>query len=327
MKSQQRRANIIEQFISWLESERRYSPLTVRNYRRDVDDFLAHLGTTREEFDPRVVERTDIEEWCQYLFEVRKLATSSVNRSIASIRTLWHWMVRHDYTSHDIVSPIKGYKVPKRLPVYVPESRMEDVVELVGEELASDEFERVRNALIVLLLYTSGLRLAEITSANMGDISADMRSIRVVGKGRKTRIQPLHSSVVDALKKYFLQISLQNICTGQKKALILSKKGERISQRSIERIVDNTLKSAGIRGKSSPHVLRHTYATHLLNEGADLREIQELMGHSSLRATEVYTHLDIERLKEAYHNAHPRGREEERGQERGQEMAIEGKRG
>ena len=133
--------------------------------------------------------------------------------------------------------------------------------------------------------------------------------MRVMGKGGKERIQPLLSSLGEVLRKYFIQISSQNICTGQKKALILSKKGERISRRTVERIVDRKLKGVGVQGKTSPHVLRHTFATRVLNEGGDLREIQELLGHSSLKATQVYTHLDIERLKHTYAMAHPRERE------------------
>ena len=126
-----------------------------------------------------------------------------------------------------------------------------------------------------------------------------------MGKGRKERVQPLLSGMGEILKKYFSQISSQNICTGQKFPLILSQKGRRISQRTVERIVSRVLKSSGVLGKTSPHVLRHTFATHLLNRGADLREIQELLGHSSLKATQVYTHTDIERLKEVVALAHP----------------------
>ena len=143
----------------------------------------------------------------------------------------------------------------------------------------------------------------------MCDVSADYATLRVMGKGRKERIQPLLGSLGALLEKYFIQISSQNICTTQKKALILSKKGERISRRTVERIVDRKLKGVGIQGKTSPHVLRHTFATRVLNEGGDLREIQELLGHSSLKATQVYTHLDIERLKHTYAMAHPRERE------------------
>jgi integrase/recombinase XerC len=186
---------------------------------------------------------------------------------------------------------------------------MEDVIGELREDIASDDVVRLRDALIVLLIYTAGLRLSELVEANVEDLSADYATLRVMGKGRKERIQPLIASLGEVLKKYFIQNSSQNICTGQKKALILSNKGARISRRTVERIVDKKLKGVGIQGKTSPHVLRHTFATRVLNEGGDLREIQELLGHSSLKATQVYTHLDIERLKHAYAMAHPRERE------------------
>lgn len=299
--------NVIDDFIVWLEAERRLSPLTVRNYRRDVDDFLSWLGVTRETFDPARIKREDIKDWSTSLFEERGLRASSVNRTIASLRTLWRWMLSHKVVKHDIFAGVHGYKTPRRLPVFVPDTRMMDVVEELRGDIASEDFERVRDALIILLIYTSGLRLAELVDANTEDLSADMSALRVVGKGRKERVQPIVGSLKGILKKYFGLISSQNICTSQKKALILSKKGERISRRTVERIVERKLKMSGVQGKASPHVLRHTFATHLLNDGADLREIQELLGHGSLRATQVYTHNDFERLKEVYEAAHPRG--------------------
>lgn len=300
---------LIDEFILWLEAERRYSPLTVRNYRRDVDDFVAFCGVTHDTFAPNSIKREDIEEWMVYLGEERKLKVTSVNRTMASLRTFWRWMLAHGYVSKDIMKTLRQYKTPKRLPTFVPDSRMEDVIAELREDIASDDFERLRDALIILLIYTAGLRLSELVEANASDISADYATLRVMGKGRKERIQPLLGSLREVLEKYFIQISSQNICTAQKKALILSKKGERISRRTVERIVDRKLKGVGVQGKTSPHVLRHTFATRVLNEGGDLREIQELLGHSSLKATQVYTHLDIERLKHTYAMAHPRERE------------------
>jgi integrase/recombinase XerC len=167
----------------------------------------------------------------------------------------------------------------------------------------------VRDAVVVVMFYTLGIRLAELHAANWDDISSDFSYIRVVGKGRKERVVPLVGAVQQILKKFYGQNSLQNICIGQKKALILSEKQERLSQRTLQRIVDRVLKASGVQGKSSPHVLRHTFATHLLNMGADLRDIQELLGHSSLKATQVYTHNDFERLKLVYSEAHPRERD------------------
>lgn len=301
--------NLVDGFISYIEAERRYSPLTVRNYRRDIADFLEFIGVDKESFDPNAIARADVEEWIIYLFEKRKLKAQSVNRSVATLRSFWKWMLGHGHANRDIVSVISQAKTPSRLPVFVSESRMEDVVALLRDDIATDDFERLRDAVIVLLFYTAGLRLAELANLKIGDISADYRTIRILGKGEKERIVPLIGRMGDILKKYFSQFSSQNICIGQKKALILSKKGEPISVRTIQRIVDRKLKGAGIQGKTSPHTLRHTFATHLLNEGADLREIQELLGHSSLKATQVYTHTNIEKLKEVYSTAHPREKE------------------
>ena len=298
--------NLVDGFISYIEAERRYSPLTVRNYRRDIADFLEFTGIDADKFDPNTITRADVEEWIVYLFEERKLKAQSVNRGVASLRSFWKWMLVHGHANKDIVSVISQAKTPSRLPVFVSESRMTDVVAMLRDDIGSEDFERLRDAVIVLLFYTAGLRLTELATATIDDISQDMRTIRILGKGEKERIVPLIGRMGEILKKYFSQFSSQNICIGQKKALILSKKGEPISARTIERIVDSKLKGAGIQGKTSPHTLRHTFATHLLNEGADLREIQELLGHSSLKATQVYTHTNIEKLKEVYSTAHPR---------------------
>ena len=300
---------IIDDFILWLEAERRYSPLTVRNYRHDIADFLSFHDIRSEKFDPRSIQRDDIDEWVMYLVEERKLKNSSVNRHIATLRTLWRWMLSHGYVEQNLMKKVLRQKESRRLPVHVPESRIGDIVTRITEDIASDDIMRLRDALIILLFYTTGLRLSELVEANVSDVATDFGSIRVMGKGGKERIQPISTTVGKVLKKYFIQIFSQNICTDQKKALILSQKGERISRRTVQRIVDRVLKESGMQGRTSPHVLRHTFATHLLNYGTDLREIQELMGHSSLRATQVYTHLDIAKLKEAYATAQPRERD------------------
>lgn len=300
--------NLIDRFLTWLEAERRYSPLTVRNYQRDIDQFLGWMSLTRDSFVPNMIKREDVEEWIIYLGDKRKLKATSVNRTVASLRTLWRWLLHHGHVKRDVVSMIRSTNTPRRLPVFVPDSRMAEVVKGIKEDLASGDYVRVRDAVVVVLFYTSGMRLAELHALNVGDISADFSHIRVLGKGRKERIVPLIAPVQEILKKYCGQKSSQNICIDQKKALILSEKEERLSQRTLQRIVDRVLKTSGVQGKTSPHVLRHTFATHLLNMGADLRDIQELLGHSSLKATQVYTHNDIERLKAVYSEAHPRER-------------------
>ena len=300
---------VVDDFLCYIERERRYSPLTVRNYRHDIESFISWRQASDEEFDAKSIERTDIEQWMEHLIKGQKLKSTTVNRYIASLRSFWRWMLTHDRIKRDVVSKISRGRTPKRLPTFVADSRMEDVLNHLKEDVASEDEQRVRDAVIILMFYTLGLRLAELHSANEEDISANFRQIRIMGKGRKERVVPIIGVVGDVIKKYFSLKSSQNICIGQKKALILSSKGERISQRTMQRIVDRVLKASGVQGKSSPHVLRHTFATHLLNMGADLREIQELLGHSSLKATQVYTHNNIEQLKMVYNRAHPHERE------------------
>lgn len=295
--------NIVSEFIHWIESVRRYSPLTVRNYTRDIEDFLSWCDVSADEFSAEHLSRLKVNDWVVYLFEERELKRSSVNRAVASLRTLASWMVERGYAQKSELSQMSQFKTPKRLPSFVPETRMDDVVDSVLDDAYSDEFIPMRNAFIVLLIYTSGLRLSEVVTANVEDISSDCRSIRVLGKGNKMRVQPLVEGLKPIIERYlsYMPKSAQSL-----HPLFVSEKGRRICQRTVERVVDRILQEADVQGKTSPHVLRHTFATHLLNRGSDLREIQELLGHTSLRATQVYTHTDIEKLKEVYALAHPR---------------------
>ncbi|MEG2612297.1 MAG: tyrosine-type recombinase/integrase, partial [Alistipes sp.] len=199
---------------------------------------------------------------------------------------------------------VKSLKTPKRLPAFVPESRMVTVVEHCEDE--SEEFIMSRNALIVVLFYTCGLRLAELISINREDFADDYSSLKVRGKGDKERIVPILEFVRENILHYISLIDGQNICILDKKALILTQKGKRISRSVVYRAVKAELQHEGVQGKTSPHVLRHTFATHLLNGGADMREIQELLGHASLQTTQIYTHNSITALKAIYAKAHPR---------------------
>lgn len=308
---------VIELFVDYLQSERRYSPLTVRNYRHDAESFLAWGLSTSEsgDFSLLDVRGEDLREWIIFHSDERDdrgrrlRSAASVNRAVASLRTMYKFLRVKGYIERDLFATVRLPRTSHRLPAYVPESRMDGVVKRVFEDLESADEHVARNALLVLVTYSCGLRLAEVIGINIEDFEADFSSLRVLGKGDKERIVPIVGRVGVAIKRYVDRFLPDKICTEAKKALFLSKHGERISRSDVQRSVARLLRECGVQGKTSPHVLRHTFATHLLNNGADMREIQELMGHTSLRATQVYTHNDIARLQRAYIDAHPREKE------------------
>lgn len=295
---------MLAQFIQYLTAERRYSPLTVRNYRRDVELFLAWLGTDDERFDARQVSAQDIREWIIHRTEQGTLNAASVNREVSSLRSLFRWLHRTGAVDKDIFRNIRSLKTSRRLPAFVPESRMTGIIN--DCELDCEEFTQARNSLIILLFYACGLRLAELVGIDRGDFADDLLSLRVRGKGDKHRLVPIVEPVREKISHYLQLIERQNICNFGEKALFLTQQGKRISRSTVYRIVQQELGRGGVQGKKSPHVLRHTFATHLLNAGADMREIQELLGHASLQATQVYTHNSIAKLRDIYAKAHPR---------------------
>lgn len=295
---------MLTEFIRYLSAERRYSPLTVRNYKHDVGQFLAWLDFDEARSDPRSITADQVREWIIHRTEEGKIGAASMNREIASIRTLFRWLLRTGAIEKDICRTIPSLKTSRRLPAFIPESRMTDIVSKCEE--ADGDFETARNSLVILMFYACGLRLAELVGIDRDDFSADYASLRVQGKGDKQRMVPILEFVREKILSYLDLIARQNICNSAEKALFLTHKGKRISRSVVYRMVRAELTRAGVQGKKSPHVLRHTFATHLLNGGADMREIQELLGHASLQATQVYTHNSIARLREIYAKAHPR---------------------
>ena len=305
---------MIQQFATYLTSERRYSDGTVSNYVSDLKEFAQMMGVESNE-NWLCVSRSTIKEWLKKLGESRtkygrKQQPSTINRKLSSIKSFYTWLVRSKKITKNPTLGIHRLKTPMRLPSFATEDEMLCNMSQRNEvERPEESFVEVRNRLIIVLLYGLGLRRAELVGINLDDFSPKRDTLKVRGKGGKERIIPVLRYVAEQIEDYLQEISRSKICIKEKKALILSKKGEPISQRTVQRIVNRVLKSSGVQGKSSPHVLRHTFATHLLNEDADLREIQELLGHSSLRATQVYTHNDIRRLRDVYLAAHPRERD------------------
>ena len=301
-------AEITQRFLDYIESERRYSPLTVRNYRHDVKLFISwgERLSGKAQFLLLEVDSSDIREWIMWLSEGGKRKNTSINRTISSIRSMYKFLRLRGIIERDIFATVGSLRSSRRLPVFVPESSMQQVVTNILQGLCADSWLQRRNAMIVLMLYGCGVRLAELISIDIESFDSDFSTLRVRGKGDKERIIPLVEVVRIAVKRFIEENYPENICNYDKKALFLSKQGARISRSDVQRSVARLLRGSGVQGKVSPHVLRHTFATHLLNDGADLREIQELLGHSSLRATQVYTHSNIAQLQHIYAKAHPR---------------------
>lgn len=300
---------IISRFREHITASRRYSPLTVRNYMRDIEDFL-RWGSRLSDGAFSLVEARgeDVRGWELYLADERHLKPQSVNRAVASLRALYKYLLGNGVIEHNIFVKVQSMRTARRLPKFVPRREMTSVVECVLRRLREDEWRGRRDALLVLLLYACGLRLAEVVGINHEDFTDDFHSLRVRGKGDKMRVVPLIERVRYEIMRYISEFSDEKICIKSENALFLSTRAGRISRSDVQRSVARFLRECGVQGKCSPHVLRHTFATHLLNDGADIREIQELMGHSSLNATQVYTHNDIASLQRAYTVAHPRER-------------------
>lgn len=298
---------MIDDFLTYIESTKRYSENTVKSYRRDLYLFLDYLGTDDDGLDPSRVTADDIREWIVVLSE-RGLKAASINRMLSSCSSCFRYLQKEGLIDKNPFLKINTLKTPTVLPAFIPEKRMESFTASLVEEIDSQSgFRSCRDALVVLFLYSTGIRLAELIAIDRTDFEKNFRELRVTGKGDKQRVVPIVPFLRRRIGEYIDVIKCENICKSGEKALFLTEKGGRISRMEVYRIVKAQLTLMGVQGKRSPHVLRHTFATHLMNAGADLREIQELLGHSSLSATQVYTHNSIAQLKKVYNGAHPWG--------------------
>ncbi len=298
---------MIRRFLSYIECERRYSPLTLRNYSRDMERFLEWLEVSNDEFSPKDITHQTIREWMVWRMDEGQISATTLCRELSTLRSFFGWAHSIGAISNN---PTRGVHSPKsraKLPTFIPQSRMNSVNQISFDRADSNELLELRNALILLMLYTTGMRSAELVAINRDDFMDNYRTLKLRGKGGKERVVPIMDAVQRVILLYISKITPPNICISAHFPLFLSKQGCRISYNMLYRIVRDDLSTAGVQGKKSPHVLRHTFATQLLNAGADMREIQELLGHSSLRATQIYTHNSISEISRAYSTAHPRG--------------------
>lgn len=284
---------LIERFMDFLKAEQGVSDHTLRAYGKDLKEFFSFIDKK-----PKDIDYLDIRGFLASLHH-RRLKKSSIARKLASIRSFYKYLHREGHVKKNPAKLISLPKVPKDLPRFLD---IDEVFSLMDKP-EGDTFKATRDKAILELLYSSGLRVSELTSLDISDLDNKESLIRVKGKGKKERIVPVGSKAIDAIQNYLPErISLRKKSSP---ALFLNNRGGRLTQRSVRRILLHYSRMINLKGDLSPHTLRHTFATHLLHEGADLRSIQELLGHSSLSTTQRYTHVDIGHLTEVYDKAHP----------------------
>ncbi len=292
---------LINSFIVYLTHEKRYSPHTVLSYQTDLAQFEAYINST---FDLSLtnVKHTHLRSYLVDLMEGNKSETT-INRKTSVLRSFYKFLVRESKLEQNPALLLRAPKIPKRLPVFVDAQKMDQLLD--SEHYFDESFPSLRDHLVIELLFGTGIRLAELISLKESDVDAYSGTIKVLGKRNKERIIPVAKTLVNQINTYVEQKKLENF-NNNLFNLIVTNTGAAAYPKLIYRIVTSYLNNISTNEKRSPHVLRHSYATTLLNAGADLNAIKELLGHASLAATQVYTHNSIERLKTIYKQAHPK---------------------
>lgn len=294
----------VREFLEHLTQERGASPHTVRAYEGDLRRFAEFLGGEGGLLDGRV-DRPAVRRFLGEL-HARGYQRSSIARTLACLRTFYEYFVREGRIAANPVRPVPTPRRDRKLPRFLEE---EDVRRLL-EEGPADGFGALRDRALLEVLYGGGLRVSEAVGLDLGDLDLAEGTARVRGKGGKERLAPLGSAAARALAAYLPERAARLEALGRvgEEALFLNKNGGRLDVRSVRRLLRRRADAAGIRTRVTPHTLRHSFATHLLNRGADLRAVQELLGHEDLATTQIYTHVTVHRLKEVYDRTHPRAR-------------------
>jgi tyrosine recombinase XerC len=302
--------DLIDPFTEYLESVRVLSKHTVTAYSKDVRQFASWMKShTGKNLSAAEVDHTLLRSFLGTL-RSRGYAPGTVSRKLASLRAFFRYLQHTGMTDHDPASLLQSPRIPQRLPTYFTRSEMAEA--LKGD--SGDDFQLVRDRAILEFLYSTGIRLTELIELNLESVDRRDRTVTIAGKGKKVRITPVGGPALKALDDY-LRVRSELLADKKRRgvvALWINRSGNRLSGRSVQRMVRRYLSNITDRKKVSPHVIRHSFATHLLEAGADLRAVQELLGHESLSTTQLYTHLTTERLKKVYEKAHPRADREYR---------------
>lgn len=293
--------NYQESFIRYLKYEKRFSSHTVIAYNKDLDQFVEYCSIMVGDFDVKAVASKDVRSWVVTLME-NDIAPVTVTRKVTTLKSFFKFLMKEGVLEDNPALNIPIPKIRKKLPNFVEENRLND---LLDAGYFSNDFEGLRDKLIISLLYGTGIRLSELMQLKDSDINVKGYLIKVLGKRNKERIIPYPRTLNNLLDSYVKTRNRE--IAGPFDRLLVTSKGRPVYEKLIYRVVKGNLTKITSLEKKSPHVLRHTYATHLLNKGADLNAVKELLGHANLAATQVYTHTTFEKLHNIYKQAHPRG--------------------
>ena len=284
----------VAQFLDYLDHERGASPHTLRGYATDLAEFRTFLARQGVRELARADSRA-IRAWLAWLHD-RKLAKSSIARKLATVRSCFKFLARRGAVELNPARQVRSPKLPKRLPSFLPKDESKDLLDLEPERSEAG----LRDRALLELLYASGLRVAECCGLDRDDVDRQQGTVRVMGKGGKERVVPAGDAALQAVDAWLA------VRGEERGPLFTNSRGGRLTTRSVHRIVKSRARAAGIDRRVTPHTLRHSFATHMLGEGADLRLIQELLGHSRLSTTQRYTHVSPEHLMKVYDASHPR---------------------
>jgi len=289
----------IELFLEFLRHEKNASFHTINNYRRDLEQFAVFCQKNKVSL--KKVEPTFLRSYLATLYE-RELKKSSIARKLAALRSFFRFCQRQGFIGYNPAEVLASPRLEKKVPTFLTEEEINRFLDRPSGTRPLDK----RDEALLELLYATGIRVSELVGINLEDLNLSHRFIRVRGKGKKERLVPFGTKAEKKIRNYLKCRWQINRGEVEPEPLFLNYRGRRLSVRSVQRVVDKAIKRAALRRKISPHSLRHSFASHLLSRGADLRVIQELLGHASLATTQKYIHLDLKRLLEVYSKSHPR---------------------
>ena len=300
----------IKVFTEYLVAEKNASPHTLESYLNDLsqfEEFLKQSGHAGESTDFKIetIDRLAVRSYLGFLYD-KKLAASTMRRKLSTLSSFFRFLCRENYLPNNIIKTIPAPKMENKLPSFLSVDEMFRLINLPKGE----GFLVIRDRSILELFYSTGIRISELVSLKTQDLNMAIHMVKVLGKGRKERVLPFGQKCFEALKKYKgVRLEKLSATRTNSEFFFLNHRGRDISTRGVRKIIGKYVTTANFSGKVTPHSIRHSFATHLLEEGADLRSIQELLGHSSLSTTQKYTHLTVDKLVETYDQAHPRAKE------------------